>query len=241
MVRQSRLPAVLLTRPTAQGDRFAAMLRDRFGTGLRIVASPLIAPTFLDDPVPAACFAAVILTSETGVEAAARRMADLPHEAWCVGDRTAQAATAAGFLARSAQGDGADLVRAVLRACQSGPLLHLRGRESRGDIAAMLTLAGLPTRDLVVYEQRPQPLTTGAAGLLSGSDTVVAPVFSPRTARLLSVERDRLALTAPLRLVPLSQAVSAAFLRRPDDAAWVASRPDANAMLDAMADAFGMA
>ena len=235
MARQSRHPPVLLTRPLPQGARFAAMLRDRFGPGLRIVASPLLAPALRPGPPPPGPFAAVILTSETGARAAARWRDGLPRLAWCVGDRTAEVAAEGGFRARSAAGDADALVAAILADPPPGPVLHLRGGDSRGDVAARLAAAGLPARDLVVYDQRAQPLTDEAAALLTGAAPVLAPLFSPRTAARLAAERDRLALPAPLVLVALSAAVAGAAPPRAGDRAILAARPDAAAMLEAVA------
>ena len=90
MARQSQ-PTILLTRPLAQSQRFAAMV------GGAVIA-PLMVPEFLSPPLPTRDFAAVVLTSETGVEAARRISAagaPLPKRAFCVGDRTAKAAQAA--------------------------------------------------------------------------------------------------------------------------------------------------
>ena len=141
MTPQSRAIPVLLTRPEAAGDRFAAELADTFGDRVRIVASPLIAPRYLSPALPQGA-AGLVLTSETGVEAARRLRAAgaaLPARAFCVGHRTASAAAAAGFDALSAGGDADALVAMILATGKAGPLLHLHGRDTRGNVAARLT------------------------------------------------------------------------------------------------------
>lgn len=231
MTPQSRAhPLVtVLTRPAAQGARFADQLAGRFGDALRIIPSPLIAPVFLPVTLPAQEYGAVILTSETGAQAAGR-LSGLPKLAFCVGDRTAQAAQAAGFDAVSAKGDADALVAAILSAGQSGPLLHLRGRESRGDVAARLTAQGLPTAEVETYAQEPQPLTPSARQALDGVDPVLLPLFSPRTAQLLAAERPK----APLLVAALSAAVADGLGDLSPHSLSVAKTPDAAAMLDAI-------
>lgn len=130
MVPQSRplVTAVLLTRPEAQGARFAAALAEALGP-VRLVTSPLMAPAFLVPAIPLRPDA-LIFTSETGVEGyrrlAAPELSDV-RRAWCVGNRTARAAEAAGLAAHSAEGDAERLIAAILAADEPGPLLHLRG------------------------------------------------------------------------------------------------------------------
>ncbi|TKA93937.1 uroporphyrinogen-III synthase, partial [Cereibacter changlensis] len=121
MASQSRQP-FLLTRPARQGARFAAALRQRFGEGIRLVTSPLLAPLFLRPELPAGA-ATLIFTSETGVEAFRRISAEQPqaaHSAWCVGERTAEVARAAGLSTRSADGDAEALVAQILAAGEAG-------------------------------------------------------------------------------------------------------------------------
>ena len=93
MTRQSRAPTILLTRPLAQSQRFAAVLADVISVPVMI--SPLMATEFLLPALPHHTYSAVLLTSETGAIAAGRMREHLPKRAWCVGDRTAQVATEA--------------------------------------------------------------------------------------------------------------------------------------------------
>ena len=229
MTPQSRALPVILTRPAAQGDRFAADLRARFGHQVAPILSPLLAPVFLPVELPAGPFRAILLTSETGAQAAAR-LSGLPRLAWCVGDRTAAAARALGFDARSAAGDADALVAAVLASGDAGPFLHLRGRDSRGDVAARLTAAGMPTRDLVVYVQEPQPLNDQALAYLAGAEPVIVPLFSPRTAQLFAATAPK----APLYIAALSPTVAQALGQLPRQMLSVADRPDAAALLQAL-------
>lgn len=238
MAAQSRagaLPAVLLTRPQAQGDRLAGQLRARLGPGLRIVTSPLMAPVFPDVALPPGDWAGYVLTSETGVQAL-RRLGLPLRPAWCVGDRTAQAAREAGLPATSAAGDAAALVAAILAAGPQGPLLHLRGREARGQIAARLTAAGQPAAEALVYAQEPRPLSAAAADLLAGAAPVAIPVFSPRTAALLAADPAARGGRAPLWLAAISPAAAEPLAALRPDRLKIALRPDAASMLAALDD-----
>jgi uroporphyrinogen-III synthase len=228
-------PVVLLTRPAEQSARFAQDLRHRFGA-VQIVTSPLMAPVFVDPTLPEGPFAAVILSSETGAQAAASLKARLPDHAFCVGDRTAAAARLAGFAATSAQGDAAALLALIL-SDPPGPLLHLRGQDTRGDLARRLSASGVPTVEAVVYAQTPQPLTAAAVTLLTGAAPVLAPLFSPRSAAILGAECVRIAATAPIHVVALSPAVAEAA-RFSIQSVQVADQPNAKSLIQAMAAHF---
>lgn len=234
MARQSTSDPVpvLLTRPKAQSQAFARALEDRFGPQVRPVIAPLMEVEPLAPPLPDGPFAGVIFTSANAV-AAAGALEPLPRLAWCVGDRTAQAAQSAGFVARSAGGDAGALVAAILADPPAGRLLHLRGEETRGGVAERLAAAGVETLSLTVYRQAAQQMPEAGRALLAAPGPVVVPLFSPESARRLGAE-----LTAPakatLRLVAMSAAVAEAAQGIDQGGLWVAGRPDAAAMLEAV-------
>jgi uroporphyrinogen-III synthase len=228
MASQSQASRILLTRPADQGARFEAELRACLGAGVEVLSSPLLAPAFVVPVLPDGPFDAVIFTSETAVEAASA-LAGLPARAFAVGDRTAAVARAAGYATRSAGGDAEALVGLVIRD-RPGRVLHLRGQETRGDVVARLRQAGVPAAEAVVYDQRPQPLSPAARAWLEGEAPVIAPLFSPRTAALLS----QAAIRAPLWIVALSPAVQDAAVM-PATRRMTASRPDSGAMVQAVA------
>lgn len=231
MAKQSR-PLVILTRPAAQSARFAAAITARFGP-LPLLVAPLIAPVFLAPALPPRPFSALILSSQTAVAALAQLPGPLPALAFCVGDRTAEAARHAGLQAVSAGGDAEALIALIARQGPAAPLLHLRGQDSHGEIAARLTALGLETLEAVVYDQRPCPLTPAALAALSGPAPVLCPVFSPRSAALLA---DALpAHHAPLRIAALSAATAAPLQRCAPVTLAIAPRPEAEALLDTMA------
>lgn len=240
MNRQSQLPAFLLTRPAIQGDRFALALRKRFGDDIQIVESPLLAPRFLMPEIVQTPLHAVIFTSETGAHAFARLSAasglTTNLTAWCVGQRTADAARSLGLNAISAGGDATDLVAAIIAFGQSGPLLYVRGRDTRGELAERLNSAGIETSSLVCYVQDTQPLTAAARKILGSQRPVVLPLFSPRSAELFAKEAEKMGVVAPLLVVAMSPAVAEVALQLRPAHLTVASRPNAGLMIEAVAD-----
>lgn len=240
MAKQSCPPSFLLTRPEAQALRFADEMRRRFGQGLTIIVSPLLAPQFLLPIIPLRPYQAVIFTSETGVQAFRRLSADPVFAgitvAWCVGDRTARAAQAAGFATQSAKGDVTALEQAILSAKPNGPLLHIRGQDQRGALSDKLNSAGIETVSLVAYTQSPQPLTPEAVALLESDAPVVLPLFSPRTAQIFCSEWSKIRPKARLSVAALSNAVAQTADSLVDAKISIAARPDAQAMLDVIED-----
>ncbi len=240
MARQSAesraMPApvtVLLTRPEAEAHAFAAALVQRFGDRVRPVVAPLMVAHHLAPPMPPGPFAGVIFTSVTGVDAALRLRKDLPDLAWCVGRKTAERATAAGFRARSADGDAAALVAAILAAPFTGRLLHLRGEDTKGEVAETLISAGIETETLVVYRQSGQPLPSAGCKALAEAGPLIVPLFSPRSAALFAAALPD-DLRAALWLVVISDAVATAAAAIPRQGLLLAGRPDARAMLEAV-------
>ncbi|MEJ6404320.1 uroporphyrinogen-III synthase [Yoonia sp. 2307UL14-13] len=218
-------PTVLITRPEAQGHAFAAKLRAAWDGAMDVVVSPLlrIAPIAADLPP---CDA-VILTSANGVAQAVRLGLAAGTTAYCVGPTTADAARDAGFLPVVGPGDAAGTVAMVCEKRPSGRLIHIRGEHARGDIAKALTRAGLTCADVVAYRQEPVALNAAACAAVAGDAPIIAPVFSPRTAKLLA---EAVPFRAPLHVVAISEAAV------PDLAAAdviIAPRPDGGGMLDA--------
>ena len=206
----------------------------RFGSGFRIVESPLLAPRFLRPALPDGPVGAVAFTSETGVEGFRRLSAGVGITAWCVGPRTAAAAGAAGFRALDGGGSARAMVERIIASGVRGPVLVVRGKDQAVDVAALLTSAGLETVEAVVYAQDLQPLTEAARALLDSGSTVVAPLFSARTAAGLAAFPEVLARRGPLWIASLSDAVARAAAPARAERAVIAARPDADALIAAV-------
>ncbi|TGD67260.1 uroporphyrinogen-III synthase [Tabrizicola sp. WMC-M-20] len=228
MLSQSRALPVLITRPEPQASRFAAALRHRYADRVVPVMTPLLAPKFLHPDLRAMSFQSLVLTSETGARAAAR-LDGLPRHAFCVGDRTADVATDLGFRASSAAGDAKDLFQLLLTQPDHAPFLHLRGQDTRGDLVARLNAAGLAAHEAVVYAQEPVAMAQDAINALSSGDTVLVPLFSPRSATLFraAVLRDIPddSVLFRLRIIALSAAVAEPFTDCPPDHISIAAAP----------------
>jgi uroporphyrinogen-III synthase len=237
MGTQSRAIPVILTRPAAQGQRFAQGLTEKLGERIRLIQSPLLAPTFFSPRWPDISFRGVVFTSETAVEGSVKLLQSgirLPMLAYCVGDHTADMARQAGFDAKSSNGNAANLVQTIKSAQEVGPLLHLRGEESRGDVAEGLSLAGIETIEAILYAQRAQQLSTDAVAAIADGNPIVFPVFSPRTGAILAKELRPHFSRTPWFLVAMSDAVQDAVTHPGFRGIFVARQPNAEAMIEAV-------
>ncbi|MDO6730629.1 uroporphyrinogen-III synthase [Marinovum sp. 2_MG-2023] len=224
-------PALLLTRPHADAARFLSVLQGMMTPG-RVVIAPVldIAPIGGQAPIPDAT--AVIFTSANAVAAYAGSSDRL---AYCLGARTTKAAENRGFAAKMVGVDADSLVKELLRLGPVGPVLHLRGRHTRGDVAARLRDGGLNAQDAVVYEQRRRDLTAEARQLLNGDQSVILPLFSPRSADIVAAQGP---FAAPICVVAISEAVAEhAAAMRPRRMA-VAEQPDLISVCAAVAALF---
>lgn len=222
---------MLITRPEPQAGRFAAALAERFGPAVAPLVAPLMAAEWRAPTLPpGGPFAAVVLTSETGAQAAGPWRQALPARAFCVGEATAAAARARGFAPDLVAADAAALARALRALPDPGPLVWLRGEDAAADLAALLP--GLHLAQAVVYAQRPCPLSAEARALLARPGAVAVPLFSPRSARLfLAAAAAPVATLLPVAISPRTAAMLPEDLRA---RAGIAETPDAPGMLQAL-------
>lgn len=177
-------PVILLTRPRAASEALAAEIAVRLGQKIDIIVSPLLEIMHFDEPLAISGVRGLIFSSQNGVEAAAAMTTARDLPAYCVGPATTRQADAEGWRAEMAGPDAEALVRRLKALRPDAPLLHLRGRHARGDIAGQLGAAGLPVREQIVYDQQSLPLSDEAIACLRGKAPVIVPLFSPRSARL---------------------------------------------------------
>lgn len=224
-------PLVLITRPRGAAERFADELRDAVGP-VEVAIIPMLEIVPVVDSIDLDTVTALIFTSAAGVEVFGRlsEVRDLP--AWCVGDRTAEAAREIGLRATSAGGDADALVALMAEARPEGRLLHLSGVHTRGDVAQRLFEAGLRAEARAIYDQVAAHPGSELGAALSHPGMVIAPLFSPRSAGLFAEAAGRSAARA--EIVVLSRAVADAL---PDGLARdvrIADSPDAPAMIRAV-------
>jgi uroporphyrinogen-III synthase len=209
----TKRPVLLLTRPSQDSRRFAAMLPD-----WRAVISPILRIVAVDHDAAALRDApGLVFTSAHAVPAAGPGRGRL---ALCVGGHTAQVAHAAGFDVWTGNGFAEGLLPLIDAA--GVPLIHPHGRH---------LAKRLPVPGMVVYDQQAVPLTNEGGALLAGTAPVILPLFSPRSARLVA-DAARGA-RAPLWPVAISEAAWAAWAA-PVAGHAVAQRPEAAAMVAAI-------
>lgn len=201
-------PILLMTRPGDDSERTAARI------GADVIVAPILQIVPVDhDGAALARAPGLVFTSAHAVASAGPGRG---RPAICVGERTGQAARDAGFAV--IQGAGTADSLAPLIAASPVPLVHPHGRH----LAQRLAVPGV-----VVYDQRPQPLTARARAALMGARPVVVPVYSPRSARLLAGMAA--GARAPLWLVAISDAAAAAWTA-PAARRAVADQPSGRAM-----------
>ena len=113
-----------------------------------------------------------------------------------------------------------------------GPALHCRGVHSRGGLASRLSALGVEVEEAVIYDQKQRPLSSAACAILSGSGPIVLPVFSPRSAELLS----RYPMEGTCEVLALSEAVAIAWAGVGQIK--IAAEPTRDAMVDLIETVF---
>ena len=223
-------PVILLTRPEASSRRMAAILAARFGDSVGFCISPAM-DIVLDPRLPDLDgIRTLVFTSANGVAAYVGAHGPRTLPCYTVGDATAHAAEEAGLRATSAGGDAEALIARIIEDGAQGPMLHLRGAHSRGDIAERLSALGCPVSQAIVYTQHAQPLTAQARALLQSDTPVILPLFSPRSATLLGTGP----VAAPIYAVAMSRNVADSIGFQVEHCV-VAHHPDFENMTEAIA------
>lgn len=205
---------LLVTRPADEAARTAARLE---ALGHTAILAPLAEPVVLPPPDLPEPPAALLLTSANAVRALAAwgRTAEwraLP--VLTVGDRTAEAARAAGFRdVESAAGDAAALIALATHrlAGSSGVALWPSAAEPAADLVAPLGAAGVAVRRVAAYRMaQAESLPAMVADLwrAGGIDGVL--LYSPASAALFGTLLAGAGLAfGPVPAYVLSQAVAA--------------------------------
>jgi uroporphyrinogen-III synthase len=228
---------LLLVRPEPQSSAFAEALSEALPGRFRVLISPLMKIEQVDATVDLSGIGALLFTSANGVECFAQLSADRSLPAFCVGTMTATAARAAGFNARSAEGDVEALADLVIsrHAPESGACLHVRGVHAAGQLEDRLELAGIEVRPAALYDQVETTIEGEAAERLARGGIDVLTIFSPRTAAIF---RDQ-AMTADWPLgsvvsVSLSLAADAGLGQLVFAERRIASQPGRAGMIEAL-------
>lgn len=176
-------------------------------------------------------YKALIFTSRHAISAWAKTNDLSGVFGYVVGSRTAAFAGKFGMKVVSANGTAADLVRLIVDENPTGPLLHIRGEHTHGDIVGGLKNAGIETDSLIVYRQVEQSLSQGALDAIDSDIPVVLPVFSPRSAALLSGALLNVPNRENITVVAMSSSVAAAWDSRVEAVIRIAAGPSVDEML----------
>ena len=238
--------AVLVTRPEPDNDATAAILRAR---GFEVLLAPMLrfeALAFQDDAD--AHYDAVIVTSANALRGferhpAGQRLLKLPL--FAVGEHTANAARHAGFgHVIAADGDVAALRDAVLAAVKAkhlrkaGTLLYLAGADLARDLAGDLGERGFTVVTHTTYRMIPVAELPPAAREGFAANQVAAVLhYSRRSARAFLQAARTAGVEISALAIPqccISEAVASVVRDAGATQVLTASRPDENALLEAL-------
>ena len=175
---------VVVTRPQADGARTAAALEAR---GHEVLLAPLMQAERIVADL-AGIWGGVIVTSANAPGAIddAARPALLGLPVYAVGQRSAEAARAAGFTdVVSAAGDARDLARLIAQRQipAKAPLLYLAGEDRAADLIQALAARGLAAELRVVYRAVTLPFPPALEAALEAGDVEAVLHFSRRSAQ----------------------------------------------------------
>jgi uroporphyrinogen-III synthase len=156
--------------------------------GMTVVSEPLLQISFFDESPPdLEKFEALIFTSRNGLRAFGRVSAQRDIPVFAVGNSTARFAQEVGFQqVLSADGDVESLAALIVGAIEplSGPLLHVVGSVTAGDLSGELQRLGYQIVRDVMYESRmSEKLSTRTIQMIRNGAVDSVALFSPRTAR----------------------------------------------------------
>ncbi len=200
------------------------------GKKAKILVSPIIEIQVLKLSIDPGIFDAIVFASGNAVMAIADSVDLQGLKAITVGDRTARIAEQFGMSAISAQGSAKELIATVLRHYRNGSVLFPHGRHTRGDVENQLRAGGVSVTSAVAYKQHSKPLSETAIELISGKNIVILPLFSARSAVLLSKAINNCPVKAQICLIGISAEVVNAWTGPQPAKALVAPEKTAAAM-----------
>ncbi len=238
-------PLVLVTRPAEEAERLVGAL-DAIGCGSLL--APMLEVTLVTPPpvVPLAGVQAFLITSANGARALAAALGPAPRgreiPVFAVGEASAAASRHLGFTSvNAAGGDVATLAALVAQRCDPklGRLVHAAGSVVARDLQGMLEGRGFAVERIVLYDAVPaRRLAPEIAAALGGGRLDAVLFFSPRTAETfvtLARQAGCAGAAVGLAAICLSAAVAQAAQALPWRRIVVASRPDQDALVQALA------
>lgn len=175
---------LVLTRPQDDSERSAAILRAR---GHDVLIAPLLRVETTDAAIRPHWGAVIITSANAAIALQAHKARDalIKLPLYAVGQRSADAARAAGFTdVTSAGGDLRDLLRivSVRRPDRNAPLLYLAGEDRSGDLIGDLAVHGIAAELAVVYRAVTAPFPPALIAAFKASEVEGVLHFSRRSA-----------------------------------------------------------
>jgi uroporphyrinogen-III synthase len=175
---------LVLTRPQDDSERSAAALRAR---GHDVLIAPLMRVETIDADIRPHWGAVIITSANAAAALATHKMRGplIKLPLYAVGQRSAEAARAAGFAdVTSAGGDLRDLLRIVSarRPDKNAPLLYLAGEDRSGDLIGELAVHGIAAELAVVYRAVTAPFPPALTAALKAGEVDGVLHFSKRSA-----------------------------------------------------------
>lgn len=180
---------IIITRNLKAGQRTAIELRSLGLSRHRMILSPLVEIRFITPKLNLGRFRSAIFTSQNAARAASPPPAGML--AWCIGEKTADIARKKGFMVITAKGNAESLISLLKESPLKHPMVWLRGRHTAVDIQRRLFETGIQIQSEIVYEQQALCLSEAALENLQVQPCIL-PVFSPKTAAILSREAEGL-------------------------------------------------
>ena len=223
-------PLCLVTRPEPEASRFADALRARFEVG--VIVAPVLEIGVRKVSAKLDIFEGMILTSVNAARSLERLSVAQEMPCFAVGEKTASVAQSLGYSAIAMGGDAEGLIAELTKLGPAAPLVHLRGEHSRGDIASRLTSLGLYCEEIIVYQQVERVWNDEVQSSISAQRPLILPLFSPRSARLVSA---RMGNSGHIWPVAMSAAVAMEVEIPGAPSAIISASPTEAAMMDAIA------
>lgn len=216
---------LVLTRPEQNANQLVTQIKESLGRDVPVVRSPImkISPTgFWPD------LTGVDLVIATSAHAIHGPLDGKP--VFCVGVRTADAATLAGGDVRHCALDAASLLVWMETQPDPGTVIYLRGSHVATDIPAALTKLNIAARAAWTYRQDDLPLTDAARKVLEGTRPAILPLYSPRSARLVGQALAKIGES--LHVIAISDAVADVWRTETGGSCDVVAEPTGAAMAD---------
>lgn len=229
---QGAPPRVLVTRSEPGASETAQRLRQ---AGLAPIVESLFAIAPIDVTPPD--FDALAFTSANGVRRFAKLSPRRDAQVFCVGQRTAQEARAAGYTHVASSDAAVDALATLIQRdlAPGARLLHAGNEDTRGDLAGRLCTAGLRADFLPIFRavavETPGPAL--GAHLAGGAKLDAVLIHSPRAASILTGFVSGTTIAAPLSVAVISAAAAeplVGFAERIE----IAASPDEPALISAL-------